>query len=156
LPPVGKFPATHYFGITGHQAGLSLLSDIVGCHILGYYNERGSQTSLLAETRLSDGMFYRKLHRRNPIMSFGIVVMSIIIALTALVVVVLFIYGIKHDPHTDIRRPESSRAVQILQQQQVAAARKLPHGDGASLADESTGQSETEIQSQPETEAAGS
>ncbi len=58
-------------------------------------------------------------------MELGLLVMMIIIAITVIVMGAVMYYGLKHDPHTDIRSPESSRAVQILQGMNEAASRKL-------------------------------
>lgn len=57
-------------------------------------------------------------------MSFGIVVMAIIIILTLLILIKVFQVGLQHDAHTDIRSAEASRAVQILRQQEAAAERR--------------------------------
>ena len=62
--------------------------------------------------------------KRDLLMSFGIIVMSIIIVIAAAVVAAVFVIGVRHDPHTDIRRAESSRSVQILQQQDAAAIKQ--------------------------------
>lgn len=72
-------------------------------------------------------------------MGLGIFVMAIIILITLFVVGAVLYYGVQHDPHTSIRSVESSRAVQQLQHQAEAAARKL--GTSAAAA---TPSSETE------------
>mgnify|MGYP001048057288 CR=1 FL=1 len=58
-------------------------------------------------------------------MSLGWIIMLIIIAIAAIVVALVFVFGIKHDPHTEMRSAESSKAVQMLNQQYDAAMRKL-------------------------------
>lgn len=58
-------------------------------------------------------------------MELGLLVMVIIILTTIVVMGAVMFYGLKHDPHMDVRSPESSRAVQILQTQNNAAAQKL-------------------------------
>jgi hypothetical protein len=58
-------------------------------------------------------------------MDLGIVVMITIIGITILVIGLVMFYGLKHDPHMDVRSPESSRSVQLLQAQNVAAMKKL-------------------------------
>lgn len=58
-------------------------------------------------------------------MELGLLVMMIIIAITVMVIGAVMYYGLKHDPHMDIRSPESSRAVQILNSMNEAASRKL-------------------------------
>ena len=58
-------------------------------------------------------------------MELGLLVMMIIIAITIIVMGAVMYYGLKHDPHMDVRSPESSRAVQILQGMNEAASRKL-------------------------------
>ncbi|GEM_PF-1711341 len=58
-------------------------------------------------------------------MDLGIVVMITIIGITIVVIGSVMFYGLKHDPHMDVRSPESSRSVQILQAQNIAAMKKL-------------------------------
>ncbi len=73
-------------------------------------------------------------------MELGLLVMVIIIIVTIVVMSAVMFYGLKHDPHMDVRSPESSRAVQILQTQNSAAAKKLAEIQTQSqLASESAG-----------------
>lgn len=58
-------------------------------------------------------------------MLFANFIMAIIIIIAIAVVASVLWYGIKHDPHTSIQSPESSRAVQIMQKQAEAAQKKL-------------------------------
>ena len=58
-------------------------------------------------------------------MDLGLLVMAIIIGITIAVIASVMFYGLKHDPHMDVRSPESSRSVQILQTQNAAAMKKL-------------------------------
>lgn len=58
-------------------------------------------------------------------MLFANFIMLIIIVIAIIVVSTVLWFGIKHDPHTSIRSPESSRAVQIVQKQAEAAQKKL-------------------------------
>ncbi|PJF21706.1 MAG: hypothetical protein CUN56_09680 [Phototrophicales bacterium] len=58
-------------------------------------------------------------------MSLGIFVMLVIILITLLVVGAVMYFGSQHDPHTNVRSVESSRAVQTLIEQQRRAAQKL-------------------------------
>lgn len=58
-------------------------------------------------------------------MELGLLVMMVIIIITIVVMSGVMFFGLKHDPHMDVRSPESSRAVQILQTQNSAAAKKL-------------------------------
>lgn len=58
-------------------------------------------------------------------MELGLLVMVVIIITTVVVMGSVMFFGLKHDPHMDVRSPESSRAVQILQTQNNAAAQKL-------------------------------
>ncbi len=58
-------------------------------------------------------------------MLFANFIMVIIIVIAIIVVTSVLWYGVKHDPHTSIRSPESSRAVQVMQKQAEAAQKKL-------------------------------
>lgn len=57
-------------------------------------------------------------------MPFANIIMLIIIVLTLAVVVAVLWYGVKHDPHTSIRSPESSRAVQAAKKRAEAIQKK--------------------------------
>lgn len=82
-------------------------------------------------------------------MTFGWLIMLIIIAIAAVVVVMVFIYGTKHDPHTEMRSAESSKAVQTLKQQYDAAMRKMGTPEPATPVDASTDEAETETNAKP-------
>lgn len=58
-------------------------------------------------------------------MGLGIFVMVIIILINLAVVAAVMYYGAQHDPHTDIRSPESSRSVQTLVMQAEKRAQRL-------------------------------
>ncbi len=57
-------------------------------------------------------------------MTLGIAVMGIIILITLAVMLAVMYFGSQHDPHNEIRSAESSRSVQVLQQQAAAAVHK--------------------------------
>jgi uncharacterized membrane protein len=68
-------------------------------------------------------------------MLFANFIMAIIIMIAIIVVASVLWYGIKHDPHTSIRSPESSRAVQIVQKQAESAQKKLAELEQANAND---------------------
>jgi uncharacterized membrane protein len=66
-------------------------------------------------------------------MLFANFIMAIIIVIAIIVVATVLWVGVKHDPHTSIRSPESSRAVQIVQKQAEAAQKKLAELEQANV-----------------------
>lgn len=58
-------------------------------------------------------------------MSLGIFVMLIIIGITIAVMLAVMYYGLKHDPHMDIRSAESSKSVDLLNEQNKKRLQKL-------------------------------
>lgn len=60
----------------------------------------------------------------GAVIYFGSVMLFIILSMLALMGAVIY-FGAQHDPHTNIRSEESSRAVQTLREQRERAERKL-------------------------------